>query len=376
MLPFIPRHGYYFAVSLLPIVGHQASRKALADARAARKLPQVLLFTGPEGIGKQRLALWLAQLALCAHPNDEPCGQCRACRQVLDLSHPDLHWFIPILRPKASEADKQIEEAREALGAIVAERRLQPLYDPPDGLAAHGVASARLILRIASLTTVEGGRRVFIIGDAERLVAQESSPESANALLKFLEEPSASTLIILTTTDLTRVIPTIRSRAVPIRLAPLAAETVVAFLEAHGPPTLTAADRVRRAERAAGSIGRALTLGQSDERQRAAVELLLATARGGDVARYERAIVQMPWQARGDFTTMLEELQNTLREAARQQTGQRPSREIPRSLRDVTSAPALVRAIERVGVACEAAQGNQNPQLLLATLTADLAEIL
>ncbi|MEO8452138.1 MAG: hypothetical protein ABI647_20270 [Gemmatimonadota bacterium] len=363
-------------MSLLPLVGHEATRRGLAAARASGKLPQVLMVVGPEGIGKQRLALWLAQLVLCAEPAQEPCGVCRACRLVANLVHSDLHWFIPILRPKASEPDKQIEEAREALGAVIAERRLQPLYEPPDGLAAHGVASARLMLRIGSLTTVEGGLRVFIIGDAERLVSQESSPEAANALLKFLEEPPASTLIILTTTDLTRVLPTIRSRAVPVRLAPLPTETVAQFLEAHGPADVSTADRAGRADQAGGSIGRALSFGPSDERQRAAVEQLLAAARGGDVGRHERVIVQMPWQARGDFTTMLEELQNALRDAVRQQMGQRPAREIPRALRDVTSAPALVRAIERVGVACEAAQGNQNPQLLLATLTADLAEIL
>jgi hypothetical protein len=151
---------------------------------------------------------------------------------------------------------------------------------------------------------------------------------------------------------------------------------VARFLETYGPANLSPADCARRADHSAGSIGRAICLGPSDERQRAAVEQLLTAARGGDVARHERAIVQMPWQARGDFTTMLEELQNALRDAVRQQTGQRPSREVARALRDVTSAPALVRAIERVGVACEAAQGNQNPQLLLATLTADLAEIL
>ena len=56
------------------------------------------------------------------------------------------------------------------------------------------MASVRLLHQRAALTSVEGGRRVFIIGDAERLVPQESSQEAANALLKLLEEPPAGSL--------------------------------------------------------------------------------------------------------------------------------------------------------------------------------------
>ena len=60
------------------------------------------------------------------------------------------------------------------------------------------MASVRLLHQRASLTSVEGGRRVFIIGDAERLVPQESSQEAANALLKLLEEPPPRSLFVLT----------------------------------------------------------------------------------------------------------------------------------------------------------------------------------
>jgi len=82
-----------------PLYGHEGVRNRLAGAFASGRLPQALLLEGPAGVGKQRLGLWLAQLLLCDAPvagGREPCEACRSCRLVLSLSHPDLHWFVPI----------------------------------------------------------------------------------------------------------------------------------------------------------------------------------------------------------------------------------------------------------------------------------------
>ena len=144
-------------MSLPPLVGHADARRRLAEGRRSGTLPQVVLVTGPRGVGKQRLALWLAQLMLCEKPGADPCGVCRACHMVEGLVHPDLHWFVPIARPKAGEPGKQIEEAAEAIGAVMAERRKEPLYTQPDGMAIHPIASVRLLQQQAGLTAVEGG---------------------------------------------------------------------------------------------------------------------------------------------------------------------------------------------------------------------------
>ena len=114
---------------------------------------------------------------------------------------------MPIPRPKAGDPDKQVDEAAESLAGIMEERRQQPLYTAPDGMASHPMASVRLLQRRASLTAVEGGPRVFIVGEADRLVPQESSPEAANALLKLLEEPPAGSLFVLTATELHIAVP-------------------------------------------------------------------------------------------------------------------------------------------------------------------------
>src|SRR5688572_23422989 len=153
---------------LLPLTGHAVARRRLAVAARSGRLPQVLLVTGPAGVGKQRLALWLAQLVLCERRELDPCGECRACRLVQGLAHADLHWFVPIARPKAADSDKQVEEAAEALAGTMEERRADGLWRAPDGMASHSMSSVRLLQRRAALTPVEGGSRGFIIGDADR----------------------------------------------------------------------------------------------------------------------------------------------------------------------------------------------------------------
>ena len=218
----IPPMAYLPPMPLPPIVGHQDARSRLAEAVRSGRLPQVLVISGPAGVGKQRLALWLAQLVLCERRDPEPCGRCRPCRLVDGLAFADLHWFVPIPRPKAADPDKATEEAALAIAEVMEERRTRPRYGPADGMASHSMASVRLLHQRASLTSVEGGARIFILGDADRLVPQESSQEAANALLKLLEEPPAGSLFLLTTVDPRRLLPTIRSRAVPVRLQRLA----------------------------------------------------------------------------------------------------------------------------------------------------------
>src|SRR5438034_274583 len=131
----------------------------------ASRLPQALLFEGPRGVGKQRLALWLAQALLCeggpggsgAPGNGEACGTCHACKFVLNLSHPDLHWFVPVEPPKkAADADRLVDLVADALSEEIAARRDQPLYESPSGLASHGIASVRLLLRCLALTPAMG----------------------------------------------------------------------------------------------------------------------------------------------------------------------------------------------------------------------------
>jgi len=327
----------------------------LAGAVGAGRLPQALLFEGPRGVGKQRLALWLAQRLVCE--KEEGCGECRGCRLIATLRHPDVHWFVPLeLSKKGADADKQVDLVAEGLAEEMAARREQPMYQAPGGLASHGIAAVRLLLRRLSLTPAMARRKVFIVGDAERLIPQRGMEDAANALLKALEEPPADTVIMLTAADPEALLPTILSRVVRVRVARTADSVVTDFaqqvLGITGKAEL--AERVRAAE---GCIGRLLAIqGDSGAGSRRAGELLEA-GRKGAATLYSLALSQMPFQARGGFTEMLDALAGRLRAQAK--TGGETQK--------------LVEAIARVMDARELAQGNVNPQLVTAVLAEDLA---
>lgn len=350
------------AMPLPPLIGHEKVRTRLAGALASGKLPQALLLVGPRGVGKQRLALWLSQLIHCESPKrepQEPCGECRPCRLVLSLQHPDVHWFVPLELSRRGgggaagggiDADKQVDLAADALAEEMTARREQPLYEPPVGLASHPVAAVRLLLRRLGTTPAIGTRKVFIVGDAERLIPQLGTEVAANALLKALEEPPADSVIILTAADPNALLPTVLSRVVLVRVARIADSDVTAFAQQR--LGITNKDElVQRVTAAEGCIGKLL-----------AISPVRSAHGGADPAdRFLEApwlftLGQVPFQARGGFTDMLDGLASRLR----------------REVKQGGDTEKLVEAIARVLDARDLAQGNVNPQLLAAVLAEDL----
>ena len=341
-----------------PLYAHEGIRHRLVGAIASGRLPQALLFEGPTGVGKQRLALWLAQALMCEAGLGEGCGKCQHCKLVLNLSHPDVHWFVPLeLSKKGGDADKQVELVEEALGEEMAARRQQPLYQPPSGLASHGIAAVRLLLRRLVLTPAMGRRKVFVIGDAERLVPQTGAEAAANALLKALEEPPADTVLILTTAAPDALLPTILSRVVRVRVARLADSIVAAFGQQELGVT-GQRDLAQRVALADGRIGKLLADGDGRAKGADGADRFLAAVEAGAVRRYGFALGLQPFQARGGFTDMLDGLLERLREQAR--AGGETEK--------------VVEAITQVLEARGLAQGNVNPQLVAVVLADDLAE--
>src|SRR5438093_1319475 len=340
---------------LPPLIGHERVKTRLAGAHASGKLPEGLLLPGRRGVGKQRLALWLAQLIHCEAPGQEPCGQCRSCRLVVSLQHPDVHWFVPVELSKRSgrsrgDADKQVDLAAEALAEEMAARREQPLYGPPAGLASHPVASVRLLLKRLALTPAMGTKKVFIVGDAERLIPQLGTEVAANALLKALEEPPADSVIIITAADPNALLPTVLSRVVLVRLARIADSDVTAFAQQMLGIT-SKAELAQRVTAAEGCLGKlfATSPGRSGQTGADQAGRFLE-------APWLFALGQVPFQARGGFTDMLDSLAARLRSEA-QRGGENGK---------------LVEAITQVLDARDLAQGNVNPQLLAAVLAEDL----
>ncbi len=364
--------------ALPPLHGHLDVRRALARAVRAGELPTSLLVHGAPGVGKQRLALWLAQLLLCERPHEDgPCDACQPCRLVQRLEHPDVHWFFPLVRPKGASADRLADALEEARAAELETRRTQPLRPPTPG-EPTGIflAQVQTLRRLVHARPAMAARKVFVIGQAEKLVPQESSPEAANALLKILEEPPADTTIVLTASDPEALLPTIRSRTLPVRLRPLPEAEVSAFLQqALGTAAAEANVRARIAE---GSIGRALGYGPDgalEELRQQARALLAAALDPDETKRLQLAHAQSPAGARGSFSDVLEQLARWIRDLAAAAAGADEliinvdARAWLRDHADPTLPGArTAAAVAAVETAMDLAQGNVNPQLVMADL--------
>ena len=352
---------------ILPIFGHEELRERLRSAAARGSLPSSLLFHGPRGVGKQRLGLWLGQLLLCTAASEKrPCGECQSCRYALELAHPDLLWFFP--RPRLKESDPDVDDVRsDFVDALLERVKRRGLHEPSSGTEALYVATIRAIVRLASMNPALGRRKVFIIGDAERMVPQEGADMAANAFLKLLEEPPADTTLVLTSSEPGALLPTIRSRVVSIRVRRLSDRDVEAFLAHPGvEEALESEDlpktRAARVRLASGAPGALLSGATRESANAAAKDLLAAAASPRRADRYQAALSQGSNRARGAFSETLNSLTALLHERAAQALQQDDTE---RSL----AAAAGVDAVERTK---ELTATNVNPQLLAARLLADL----
>ena len=369
-------------MALPPVYGHGEVRRTLAAAYRAGNLPQSLLIHGPAGVGKERLALWLAQMLVCETPAEDgaACGRCQSCRMVERLEHPDVHWFFPLPRPDAATPEKLRDKLEEARGAELAARRADPFHVPAyDKAPAYFMGTIQNLQRLASVRPAMGRRKVFVVGDAEAMVPQESSPEAANAFLKLLEEPPADTTLILTSSNRGALLATILSRVLPVRVLRMRSEEVRDFLVTEKGMKPKEAEEL--AATSEGAVGRALRLLPSaggagvlrKQRETARALLMAATAQSG-AERFAAANAVAPAGARGEFTAGLEALAQGLRDlmavaagAAEQVAYTEDAGHLAQLARKVTPE-GVASAILRVQEAQDLASGNVNPQLILADL--------
>jgi DNA polymerase-3 subunit delta' len=367
-------------VPLVPLYGHAALRARLLDAHARGALPASLLLHGPRGVGKQRLALWLGQAMLCGgppadRPDGAPCGRCQHCRYADGLHHPDLAWFFP--RPRLKDTDADADDVRADYAEARAERaERHGLYAPAGGLDGLFVPTVRAIVQQAAVSPAMARRKVFVVGDAERMAPQEGADQAANAFLKLLEEPPADTALVLTSSEPGALLPTIRSRVVSVRVPPLPPADVRAFLaDPFVQGALGKGGGDDDAARAPGGAPGAL-LGAS-ERGAAAAEaerLLRAVLEGDRADRLRAAFVQGASKARGAYSDVLDAL--TVRLHALARDGAAPRSAGDAEPRDARRALGAARAVDAVERAKARAYGNVNPQLVTAALVRELAAAL
>ena len=203
-------------MSFKEIIGNQRPVRLLQKAILTDHLPQAYLFRGPEGVGKRRVAITLAKALNCEEGREDCCDKCLACRKTEDSNHPDVSVLCP-------------EGQFIRIDAI---RRLQ---------------------RSLSYRPYEGKRRVCLLDGADRMTA-----ESANALLKTLEEPPPDTLLILLAAETERLLPTIVSRCQQVRFTSLPIDQMVEALTRR--LSIEEAEAKTVAELSQGSLGKALQL--------------------------------------------------------------------------------------------------------------------
>lgn len=361
-------------MSLLPIFGHEALRKRLLDSLAQNSLPQSLLLHGAPRIGKQRLALWLAQVLLC-DKEEKPCGVCPQCRKVLDLNHKDLMWIFPQVRAK--DGDITPDEAADNIANAAHERaKTFGLYDAPSGMEGIHIPAMRAAVKHAVMTPALAKRKVIVVGDADRMIAQEGSDQAANAFLKLLEEPPADTFVILTSSSPGKLLPTIRSRVVAVRVAPLPDDVVLSWVRAVEsqrsgiknaltPLQLPSDDRAAVGI-AAGAIGRLLDSQSRASSTQTAKRFVQVARKGDQQLAASLALAQTGWGARGGFSDTLDALVEELID------------EVRAALEggDEALARAAAAAVDLVEEAKTRAHGNNNPQLIASNLISEMTRLL
>ncbi len=262
----------------LEVYGQEKVKQLLERSAHSKLLGNSILLEGSYGVGKERMAFWLAQKILC--DSGTACGSCTPCTKVIRLTHPDLNWMIPAPAAEGSSAEdssegtrrKKLTERDKFLVSAVESKREKPFFVPRHNRPiGHSAESIRDLLLWCSKNPFEAERKVVIIRDADMM-----APGIANLFLKLLEEPPLDTILLLTSTRPHRLLATVLSRCSSCRFPPVEDRHIEKVLvEYKG----IRGDRVILLTRLAqGSLLRALELADGDDEVREEAIKLLGTA--------------------------------------------------------------------------------------------------
>lgn len=209
--------------SFSEIVGHEQIKEHMQAAIRDKKPFHAYLFQGEEGVGKEALARTFAAGLQCQSESaDKPCKECVSCRQMESGNQPDVIW---VTREKASLG---VDEIREQLCNTM---DIKPFSSP---------------------------YKIYLVPEAEKMteVAQ-------NALLKTIEEPPEYGIVILMTSNISALLPTIQSRCLTMEFRPLSTAVVESYVKEH----CQVPDYQARASAAfaQGNLGKAMRYAKSED---------------------------------------------------------------------------------------------------------------
>lgn len=251
------------------IIGQYRVKNILQRAIAEGRIAHAYCFWGPEGIGKDALALEFAKTLNCEQPlirdgMAEACDTCKSCVQAAVIQHPNIQlvFSLPAAKSDDGKSGSPILKLSDDQIRLIQEQLKLKAEDPYHNITIPNatqirIAAVRDVKKNISMSATQRGRRFVIISEADAM-----NQEAANAFLKTLEEPNANVTIILTTSRRDQLLATITSRCQQIRCDSLAdTDVALALTERLAIPPEEAALIARLAD---GSYSKACELLNDD----------------------------------------------------------------------------------------------------------------
>ncbi|WP_167957239.1 DNA polymerase III subunit delta' [Anaerosporobacter faecicola] len=226
------------------IVGHEQIIEHLQNAIKLGKVSHAYIINGEKGMGKKTIAYSFAKTLQCEEHATSACNSCKSCLQLESGNHPDV---IMVTHEKASIG---VDDIRVQLNSDIA---IKPYSSP---------------------------YKIYIVDDADKMTEQ-----AQNALLKTIEEPPAYAVILLLTTNSSKLLPTILSRCVTLNLKPVSSDAIKEHLmEQYSIPDYMAEMSATFSQ---GILGRAIRYASSEEFTQSKEEVLHLLKYIDDMELYE-----------------------------------------------------------------------------------------
>ena len=262
------------------IVGQETLKEQLVQTVRENRISHARLFLGPEGSGSLPLAIAYAQYVNCTVRGEcEPCGKCLSCVKFNKLAHPDLHFVFPVVKPgsgKAAVSDLFIKEWRETVIAnpYLTYNQWLERMDSENKQGGIFVEESKEILNKLSFKTYEAEYKIMIIWLAEKMNRQ-----TANKLLKILEEPPDKTLFLLIAESADQILPTILSRTQISRVPKIDTQSLADYLASDESLQCDHRKALSTARISNGNLAAALRILQSTEESDLFLEMFTSLMR-------------------------------------------------------------------------------------------------
>ena len=326
-------------------LGNERIVGALRGMLRKERAPSAMLFTGPRGIGKYRLARMFAQAANCERLTDDFCGECSTCLRIAGLADPGR-----LIEAGLTERGESADAAMVERMPLILETHPDVWLMVPDPVRLR-TPVARPMIRVSQLRAIQRAayfkphsrRRVFILDGADTMRHND-----ADLLLKILEEPPEYTTLILLAAAPDLLLPTIRSRCLQFHFAPVPAARIEGFLAEHARAKAAErrlakpADRKLAAQLSGGSPGEALSidLEESSRLRRSVLRFLEQAVAGQRYGEIFAATAQLAKRERESFENILALFYSLLTDLL--ESSQSPASSVLRN-------PDLRREIEALG---------------------------